>query len=142
MFSFGQLHVKVYCIAGTIRFLPGACERVEDYLTTHIVGQELAVGQIVDAVCAHIDNKHDTKRTKPLVLSVHGPPGVGKTFTHTLLARALYNKDPASATACPGTACMGAKVWTPCMDPMRLPESIGSVSVPLNTSVCIAECRS
>eukprot|EP00798_Chlamydomonas_sp_ICE-L_P008143 gene8143-1391_t len=46
----------------------------------------------------------------PLVISMHGPPGVGKTFTHTLLARALYNKDPAAAAQCPGEDCTGAKV--------------------------------
>lgn len=96
--------------AGTTRFLPGACERVENFLTSRIVGQDLAMGQIIDAVCTHIDVHRDTQQVKPLVLSVHGPPGVGKTFSHTLLARALYNKDPAAAVNCPGTDCMGAKV--------------------------------
>jgi len=50
--------------------------------------QDLAIRQLVDAVCAHVEN---LQPRKPLVLSMHGPPGVGKTFTTTLLARALYN---------------------------------------------------
>jgi hypothetical protein len=28
---------------------------------------------------------------KPLVVSLHGPPGVGKTYFHKLLAEAVYN---------------------------------------------------
>ena len=63
--------------------------------------------QLVDAVCAHLSHRQPTK---PLILSVHGPPGVGKTFTHMLLARALYNKDPESASRCPGDDCQGYKV--------------------------------
>lgn len=36
--------------------------------------------------------------------------GVGKTFTHTLLARALYNSQPDRAHECPGVHCIGRKV--------------------------------
>lgn len=36
--------------------------------------------------------------------------GVGKTFTHTQLAIALYNRDPSKASECPGKHCTGAKV--------------------------------
>ncbi len=34
---------------------------------------------------------------RPLVLSLHGQPGTGKTLSHQLLARALYNADPKAA---------------------------------------------
>ncbi len=94
-------------LADTQTFAPGACERIDSFLSQKIVGQDLAIRQLVDAVCTHVHQKH---RSKPLVISVHGPPGVGKTYTHTLLARALYNSDPARANECPGEACRGAKV--------------------------------
>ncbi|KAF5828296.1 hypothetical protein DUNSADRAFT_17844 [Dunaliella salina] len=92
---------------GTTRFLPDACQRTEQFLESNIVGQELAIGQLVDAVCAHLEH---LQPRKPLVLSIHGPPGVGKTFTSTLLARALYNKNPEKAVECPGKHCQGMKV--------------------------------
>ncbi len=108
---------------GTTRYHPNACSNVASFLPTHIVGQDLAIQQLVDAVCEHL--LPDTQRgrppgggapgsalagRKPLIISVHGPPGVGKTYTHTLLARALYNRDPAAAGECPGEHCRGAKV--------------------------------
>ncbi len=39
---------------------------------------------------------------KPLVVSLHGPPGVGKTYFHKLLAEAVYNMTggPGRAAAC------------------------------------------
>lgn len=98
--------------AGTTKFVPGACDRLEPFLMQNIVGQDLALHQLVDAVCTHLATAH---HKKPLILSVHGPPGVGKTFTHTLLARALYNKQPETAIKCPGEDCAGAKVgFSPC----------------------------
>lgn len=71
------------------------------------MGQDLAVRQLVDAVCHHLATPHPPK---PLVLSAHGPPGVGKTLTHQLLAQALYNKHPEKAVECPGRHCKGYKV--------------------------------
>ena len=115
---------------GTTRFVPEACSNVAAFLPAHVVGQDLAINQLVDAVCEHLAPDADGSSSsshggssigsssssraqaprKPLIISVHGPPGVGKTFTHTLLARALYNKDPAAAADCPGEQCKGAKV--------------------------------
>jgi hypothetical protein len=92
----------------TSKFSPGACSRIESYLNDRIVGQKMAIDQLVDAVCTHIEHhKHGSQ--KPLIISVHGPVGVGKTYSHTLLAKALYNSDPDGA-ACPGLDCIGAKV--------------------------------
>lgn len=104
--------------------MPNACSNVAEFLPAHIVGQDLAVRQLVDAVCEHVQAAQRAPGSassdgggavgrpgrRPLVISVHGPPGVGKTYTHTLLARALYNREPAKATACPGEHCLGAKV--------------------------------
>ncbi len=94
-------------LADTQRFLPGSCERVEEFLSSQVIGQDMAIRQLVDAVCTHLAKPHPPR---PLVMSVHGPPGVGKTFSHTLLARALYNTHPLQATQCPGPDCRGAKV--------------------------------
>jgi len=120
---------------GPTRFPPGACDRLEAHLATHLVGQGLAVRQLVDAVCDHVaavdardgrgrGHGHgagsdgapaDASPPKPLVLSAHGPPGVGKTLAHALAAAALYAPpgthpdDP--AWACPGRGCPGYRVF-------------------------------
>lgn len=92
--------------AGTHDFSPGACDRLEGYVSSELVGQELAVHQAADAICDHIAQ---AEPQKPLVLSAHGPPGVGKSLLHLLLARALYSKHPADLLKCPGTHCLGYK---------------------------------
>ena len=109
--------------AGPQGFVPGICERLEPYLASQLVGQELALRQLADAVCDHTAGAQ-TPAQKPLVLSVHGPPGVGKSLAHLLLARALYNPDPAAASLrCPGPDCPGYKVLgsAPRMQPSALP---------------------
>eukprot|EP00879_Flechtneria_rotunda_P003365 GHRR01003593.1.p1 GENE.GHRR01003593.1~~GHRR01003593.1.p1 ORF type:complete len:369 (+),score=124.57 GHRR01003593.1:1009-2115(+) len=98
--------VALYII-GSVHFVDNACHNLETILPQQIVGQELALGQLTDAVCHHLSQKHPKK---PLVVSVHGPPGVGKTYTHLWLARALYNKKPSAALQCPGLQCKGYKV--------------------------------
>ncbi len=99
--------------------MPGVCERLEPYLASQLVGQELALRQLADAVCDHTtagSREQAAGHTKPLVLSVHGPPGVGKSLAHLLLARALYNPDPAANLQCPGPDCPGYKVThQPCI---------------------------
>lgn len=87
--------------------MPGACERLEPYLSANLVGQELAVRQACDAVCDHLAAPEPRK---PLVLSVHGPPGVGKSLFHLLAARALYAARPHARLRCPGADCPGYKV--------------------------------
>lgn len=93
--------------SGHTHFAPGVCDRLNPYLSHHIVGQELALKQLINAVCDHLE---DPAPSKPLVLSAHGPPGVGKSLSHFLLARALYNKRPQDVHACPGAQCPGYKV--------------------------------
>lgn len=91
---------------GNVNFAPGACERLEPYLSARIVGQELALKQIGDAVCDHLA---EVDPARPLVLSLHGPPGVGKSMFHLLAAQALYNKEPGPDVRCPGKDCEGYK---------------------------------
>jgi DNA polymerase III delta prime subunit len=92
---------------GTSHFVPNACDHLDPYLTSRIVGQDLALRQISDAICDHLAQA--TPR-KPLVLSIHGPPGVGKSLFHQEAARALYNTNPNPDLRCPGPDCGGYKV--------------------------------
>ena len=81
--------------------------RLEPFLDSQVVGQGLALKQLCDAVCDHVSNENPIK---PLVISVHGPPGVGKSMVHQLAARALYNTEPGGDLQCPGIDCPGYKV--------------------------------
>ena len=69
-------------------FSTDACESVRLAFAQRIVGQEFATRQIADAVCDHLHRAGADR--KPLILSVHGPPGVGKSFLHGVLADALF----------------------------------------------------
>jgi len=93
--------------AGTSHFVSNACDHLDPYLTSRIVGQDLALRQISDAVCDHLAQPNPRK---PLVLSIHGPPGVGKSLLHQEAARALYNTNPNPDLRCPGPDCGGYKV--------------------------------
>ncbi|KAL3137739.1 hypothetical protein ABBQ38_005003 [Trebouxia sp. C0009 RCD-2024] len=87
-------------------FAPGACSSLERFLQSEIVGQQLAIHQMSDAICDHLLK---AQPEKPLVLSVHGPPGVGKSLSHRLLAQAMYDA-PGDDLECPGAHCPGYKV--------------------------------
>ena len=106
------MHVSCYpalstlTYAGTHDFAQGACERLEPYVSSELVGQDLAVHQACDAICDHLATEEPQK---PLVLSAHGPPGVGKSMMHLLLARSLYSKQPSDQLKCPGRHCLGYK---------------------------------
>lgn len=73
-------------------FQPNACNTVEPYLYSQIVGQDLAVGQLIDAVCHYTALKD---HPKPLVISVHGPPGwfathkVSLDYVHVVLLHTI-----------------------------------------------------
>ena len=98
---------RAYQSVGAYEYAPGACNRLESHLRSEIVGQDLAIQQASDAICDHLAQSDPQK---PLVLSAHGPPGVGKTLMHLLLARALYSNTPEKATDCPGPSCPSYKV--------------------------------
>lgn len=73
--------------------------------------------------------------------AAHGPPGVGKSLTHWLAARALYNADPLADSRCPGHACAGYKVdmllcckWMLCCSSAQLADSAGRHSTCLCTA--------
>lgn len=125
---------RVPPLADHSHFVPEACASIEPHVLSEVVGQELAVHQMADAICDHL-NKQNADR--PLVLSVHGPPGklrsplrlplaqpllengvhtssdsagVGKSMSHALLAQALYLGRPDSDVHCRGGHCLGYKV--------------------------------
>lgn len=93
-------------VVGHAYFAPGACSSLERFLQSEVVGQQLAIHQMSDAICDHLLK---TQPEKPLVLSVHGPPGVGKSLSHRLLAQAMYDA-PGDDMVCPGPHCPGYKV--------------------------------
>jgi len=82
------------------RVCSGACDRASSLLPESLVGQREPARVISDAVCDHWSAVPAPER--PLAIAVHGPPGVGKSFAHRLLARAAFN---ASSASCPGPGC-------------------------------------
>jgi ATP-dependent Clp protease ATP-binding subunit ClpA len=116
----------VSTLLGDHAFHPSACRRFEPYLNEHLVGQQPSIRVLTDAICDFLDPESAVPREDgaPLVVSLHGPPGVGKTYFHKLAARALYNKDlqeshshsysysssGVQGRGCPGRACPGYKV--------------------------------
>ena len=52
-----------------------------------LFGQHIAMHIIIKAVSGFLS---DNNRQKPLVLSLHGPPGTGKNFVSKLLAKNIY----------------------------------------------------
>ena len=61
---------------------------VRAHLAANLHGQDTAVNLLADAVCDHVASP---RPNKPLVASLHGSPGIGKSYFHQLLAQALYN---------------------------------------------------
>ena len=61
-------------------------------------GQEESTEMVLDAICdafremdhAEEEDESDLANRKPLVMSLHGSPGVGKSHFHRVLARAVY----------------------------------------------------
>lgn len=62
-------------------FAKDACSRLEVALERSVVGQPLATEQLLSAICEHIKTGKDTN--KPLVISLHGPPGKPKSLFKT-----------------------------------------------------------
>ena len=64
-----------------------ACSKLRHHLETNLHGQAVAVDLLSDAICDHLESRDPGK---PLVIALHGPPGVGKSYFHRLLAQAVY----------------------------------------------------
>lgn len=91
------------------------CRRARRSTAEELMGQPTGVELVLDALCDHIETPHERLR-KPLVMSMHGSPGTGKSTFHRILARAAYNAttssrgEDAGGYACPGRGCPGYKV--------------------------------
>ena len=83
----------------------GMCERLRGTTRSLLLGQPTASNALTDAVCDFVETPRDDVR-QPLVVSLHGSPGVGKSYFHRILARAAYN----ATEACPGAGCPGYKI--------------------------------
>lgn len=88
------------------------CERLRAELRSSLRGQPTGSALLADAVCDFLETPVGEVR-KPLVVSLHGSPGVGKSFFHRILARAAYNATTTSLRSdeeCPGSGCPGYKI--------------------------------
>jgi len=103
------------------------CERLRAELRASLRGQPTGSALLADAVCDFLETPAAEVR-KPLVVSLHGSPGVGKSFFHRILARAAYNASATLSTTldgeassssssssslrseCPGPGCPGYKI--------------------------------
>jgi hypothetical protein len=102
------------------------CERLRAELRASLRGQPTGSALLADAVCDFLETPAAEVR-KPLVVSLHGSPGVGKSFFHRILARAAYNASGTLSTTldgeasssssssslrseCPGHGCPGYKI--------------------------------
>ena len=92
------------------------CERLRAELRSSLRGQPTGSALLADAVCDFLETPVGEVR-KPLVVSLHGSPGVGKSFFHRILARAAYNATTTSTSlrsdddeGCPGSGCPGYKI--------------------------------
>lgn len=105
--------LALHLVGGPVDFHAAACAHARAHVPSVVVGQPLATSALATAVCDHVSN---VAPVKPLVLSAHGPPGVGKSLAHGALAAALYRSDPAAAAStttgppCPGRGCPGYRV--------------------------------
>lgn len=112
-------------LQGRTHFSTTACSRFDQFMNRYLVGQEGSLNVVADAICDFLDPKVmlDGGQQRPLVLSIHGPPGVGKTYFHQLAAHVLYdtvaedvdvNGDKVfslrNGVACPGHSCPGYHV--------------------------------
>jgi ATP-dependent Clp protease ATP-binding subunit ClpA len=86
-----------------------SCRTLWNVIREEIIGQDFALDLMVSCICDYLD---DTSLKKPLVISTHGPVGVGKTLTHRSLARFLYEVPREDWSACPGYKCPAYKLFS------------------------------
>lgn len=104
--------LALHLVGGPLDFHPSACAHARSHLPAVVAGQPLATRALAAAIC---DFVAEPAPAKPLVISVHGPPGAGKSLAHAALAAALYRADPGAAGAgagppCPGRGCPGYRI--------------------------------
>ncbi|KAG2496489.1 hypothetical protein HYH03_005314 [Edaphochlamys debaryana] len=89
------------------------CAALLPHLQGSVVQQCQAIVPMFEAVCGHLRSVARGTAQKPLVMSLHGPPGVGKTFSALLIPQALFYDSPEDgAKKCKGRGCRGALFLT------------------------------
>lgn len=71
-------------------WIPENMDGLEFDLRRNVFGQPLALDIILQSLHYHYKNKRNP--TKPLVLSFHGPPGVGKNFVSQMILKNMFRK--------------------------------------------------
>jgi ATP-dependent Clp protease ATP-binding subunit ClpA len=67
--------------------------RLELNLNKHLHGQPLAINTLVNALKSHFDASFEKSTyKKALVLSLHGPTGVGKNYASKFIVESLFEK--------------------------------------------------
>lgn len=69
-------------------YLPQACKQLTRIYNSEVVGQTLVLKDLQAAVCQHVQDPHSTK---PLVVMLSGPPGVGKSETSRQTAKVCHH---------------------------------------------------
>ena len=82
------------------RYRPDACEQLKSAYAARIGGQAAQLTQISNTICRHIRAEH---RTRPLVIALMGPVGVGKSWTTRVTAQALFSRDALLPQRCEAT---------------------------------------
>lgn len=77
------------CESSSIQFAVKVRSDLDARLQDSLFGQHLAHKALVREIYNHLANPDPSK---PLILSFHGSPGLGKRFTSVLVMRALYKK--------------------------------------------------
>lgn len=58
-------------------------------LKNNLYGQHIAAEVVLNAITSHVTK---SKSKSPLVMSFHGPNGVGKSYVSRMIAKALYKQ--------------------------------------------------
>ena len=98
------------------------CANTRRRVERAVFGQEESTEMLLDAICdkfREIDfseryggGREDDNSVKPLVMSIHGSPGVGKSHFHRVLARAAYGVNENNEGKEEQNRGKGAKIMT------------------------------
>uniref|UniRef100_A0A0K0FVU0 Torsin-like protein (inferred by orthology to a D. melanogaster protein) n=1 Tax=Strongyloides venezuelensis TaxID=75913 RepID=A0A0K0FVU0_STRVS len=67
-------------------------KELSEALRKRLYGQHIAIAAVENLVSGHLKQVKEGKSKKSLVMSFHGWPGIGKTYTSTIIAEHLFEK--------------------------------------------------
>lgn len=74
--------------------IPHRIYELRDLLNRKLYGQHIVIEKVSNAISSHFKTIKDSR--KPLVMSFHGTPGVGKNYVANMIADVLYKKGTSS----------------------------------------------